>query len=198
MPSPHPKDRFDHGARDLHRVGAHRAPNRKGRGWVPFWWALAATVVLIAVGVFGILSLSSRLNISIPGIPTDSPAASDAPATDPAAEPTEEPPAEPVVEPTVDPSLSVTVLNGTGGSGVAGGVADLLAEAGWSIGATGDADAQDVPTTTVYYSDAALEGAARGVAASVAGSEIMLADDFADSESQITVVVGMSYAAPEG
>lgn len=187
MPPTYPKDRFDHLPHALDRVGAHRAPGKKGRGWVAFWWALAATLVLIAAGVFVLFSLSSRLHFDLPGLQTGSATPA---ATTPAPAPT--------AEPTVDPGLDVTVLNGTPTSGIAAEVTDTLETAGWTVGSTSNANTMDVPTTVVYYADASLEGAARGVAASIPGATILLADDFADSGAALTVVVGNDYLPAGG
>jgi len=196
MPRNYPKDRFDHRPRSRahDRVGAHRAPSRKGRGWVTFWWALAATLVLIVVGVFALFSLSSRLNFDLSALQTGS--ASPSSTAKPTPTPTPTPTAPPTAEPTVDPSLDVTVLNGTPETGIAAGVGDLLTTAGWSVGSMSDADSTEVPKTVVYYAEANLEGAARGVAASLPGATIQLADDFADSGASLTVVVGNDYVPP--
>ena len=43
------------------RVGAHRAENPRMRGWVVLLWAVLATIVLIAVGIFGTLIASGRV-----------------------------------------------------------------------------------------------------------------------------------------
>jgi len=184
MPTSYPKDRFDDLPHKLDRVGAHRAPAKKGRRWVAVWWALAATALLIGVGAVGLTVLNNRLNFTIPGI--------EAEAT--TAEPTAEP--VPTAEPTTDPSASVTVLNGTPTTGVARSVGELLTTGGWTVGSTSDADTEDFVTTTVYYADAALEGAARGVAALLPGSVVLLSDDFAGSDATLTVVVGSDYAMP--
>lgn len=191
MPNSFPKDRFDDVPRKLDRVGAHRASGTKRRGWIGFLWALAATVLLITAGVVGLFLLNDRLDFAIPGAPSATPSAAPTASETPA--PSATPTTPPTAEPTVDPALDITVLNGTPGIGVAGGVADLLTEAGWSVGTTADASSEDVEETFVYYSDPALEGAARGVADSVTGSEILLSDDFADSGADITVVVGADY-----
>lgn len=189
MPATYPKDRFDHLPHSLERVGAHRAPGKKGRQWVAFWWALAATAVLIGLGVFGMASLSNKLNIAIPGLSsstaTDTSTATDAAASASATA------AAPTA--TVDPSLTVTVLNGTAGAGVAKAVGEVLTAAGWTVGALSNASTEDVTTTTVYYADASLEGAARGVAASLPGSTLLLANDFATSGADLTVVVGTDF-----
>ena len=49
-----PKDRFDAVPQDTHRIGAHRGPKRKGRGWIAFAWAVVATVLLTTAGLFGL------------------------------------------------------------------------------------------------------------------------------------------------
>ncbi|WP_035877535.1 LytR C-terminal domain-containing protein [Cryobacterium sp. MLB-32] len=187
MPTHDAHDRFDHLPHDLQRVGAHRAPGRKGRGWVAFWWALGATVALIAAGVFGILSLNNRLDISIPGISPSGSATAGASAA---------PTAAPTPVATVDPALSVTVLNGSSSNGVAASAAQTLESAGWTVGATSNANSQDQPTTIVYYSDATLEAAALGIVQSLPGATILLSNDFIDSGADMTVVIGNDYVAP--
>ena len=49
-----PRDRFDDVPADLARVGAHRAPARRGRGFVTFAWAALATGALVGAGVLGL------------------------------------------------------------------------------------------------------------------------------------------------
>ena len=185
MPPTYPKDRFDHLPHSLDRVGAHRAPGKKGRHWVAFWWALGATAVLIGLGVFGMASLNNKLNIAIPGLSSSS-ATDTAAATDAAT-------GVPAAVATVDPGLTVTVLNGTKGTGIAKDVGDLLSAAGWTVGALSNASTEDVTKTTVYYADATLEGAARGAAASLPGATVLLATDFATSGADLTVVVGSDF-----
>ncbi|TFD11615.1 MULTISPECIES: LytR C-terminal domain-containing protein [unclassified Cryobacterium] len=188
MPTSYPKDRFDHLPHHLDRVGAHRAPQKKGRHWVAFWWALGATALLIGLGVVGLALLNNNLNISLPGTATASASAtSSAAAAAPSATTTPTPAAA------VDPSLSVTVLNGTPGAGVAKAVGETLTTAGWTVDTLGNADTEDVATTTVYYADAGLEGAARGVAESLPGSRVRPSSDYADSGADLTVVVGADY-----
>jgi hypothetical protein len=193
MPTSYAKDRFDHLPHALDRVGAHRAPGKKGRGWIAFWWALGATVLLVGAGVVGLALLNNNLKLELPGT---TPAATTAETSDPAS--TEEVPV-PVPAPaaTADPSLAVTVLNGTAGEGVARAVGERLEAEGWTVGELDNASSEDVPTTIVYYADETLEGAARGVAASLPGSEVLLSSDFADSEAPLTVVVGNDYQPAE-
>ncbi|MBC7443335.1 MAG: LytR C-terminal domain-containing protein [Ramlibacter sp.] len=189
MPTSYPHDRFDHLPHHLDRVGAHRAPEKKGRHWAAFWWALAATVLLIGLGVVGLAVLNNNLNFSLPG--TDSGTAT------PSGKETASPAPTPTPAATVDPSLTVDVLNGTAGAGVARAVGEVLNSAGWTVGALSNASTEDVVTTTVYYAEAGLEGAARGVAQSLPGSEVQLATDFAESGGDLTVVVGNDYVPAE-
>lgn len=191
MKHPYPKDSFDTLPHALDRVGAHRAPAGRGRRWIPFWWALGATALLIAIGVFGLSALNERLKPDLSGLVPGTAAPTATAAPEPTA--TEEAP-EPAVKPTVDPSLTVTVLNGTMTIGLAGDVGEVLGADGWTVGSLGDAASPDTAETVVYYADADLEGAALGVAESLPGADILLANDFADSDADLTVVVGNDYA----
>lgn len=179
----YPHDRFDSSAHGP-RVGAHRAPPKKGHGWVPFWWALGTTLLLIGLGIVILVTLSNRLTFTIPGLPTTSAVPAVAPV--------------PTAEPTVDPALTVTVLNGTPDAELAASVTEILIGAGWEVGSTHKSDADTVEKTYVYYSDASFEGAARGVAASMPGSEIALSDVFSETGASITVVVGNDYLTAQG
>jgi len=181
------KDRFDTHTRAIDRVGAHRAPRKKGRGWIGFWWALGATALLIVVGVVGIFAINNKLDFS------DFPGLSSAGSTPIATET-----AIPTAEATVDPALTVNVLNGSANDGVAASVSDTLTAAGWVISTTGNANNDTEPSTVIYYADASQEGAARGIAASLPGSKIVVSSSFLDSGADLTVVVGNDYVIPEG
>lgn len=196
MPSSYAKDRFDHLPHSLERVGAHRAPGKKGRGWIALWWSLGATVVLVGLGVVGLAVLNNNLNFELPGTATTSDSAATQSAT-PSATPSDTPSSVPTPAATVDPNSTVTVLNGTAGEGIARSVGEVLEAEGWTIEELDNASTEDVQTTTVYYADAALEGAARGVAESLPGSEVLLSSDFADSAAALTVVVGADYVPAE-
>lgn len=180
MAGKYPKDRFDVIPDDLERVGAHRAPRGRGRGWIAFGWALLATVVLVAGGVFWLFSVNNSVNfngIFTPGSTTPSITAT----------PT------PTVVPTVDPSLSVTVLNGTPTAGLAASVGDKLVAAGWNVTSRANASTTEFTQTTVYYADETLHGAALGIAAELPGSVVALTQEFVDSGAALTVVVGSDY-----
>jgi hypothetical protein len=183
----HP-DRFDEIPSDLERVGAHRVPGKRGRGWIGFAWAALATLVLVGVGVGALFVLNDKLSLGA-GSGSSAPSA-------------EAPPSEtavPVVEPTVDPALAVTVLNGTPTAGLAAAVGDTLAAAGWNVTTRSNAATEDVVDSTVYYSDPALEGAALGAAASVPGAGIALSQDFVDlGQASLVVVIGSTFPVPEG
>ena len=77
-----PRDRFDD-LPETGRVGAHRAENPRMRGWVVLLWAVLATIVLIAVGIFGTLLASGRIELFPTPAPTVAPAATVAPVVDP-------------------------------------------------------------------------------------------------------------------
>ena len=192
MPSSYAKDRFDDLPHSLDRVGAHRAPGRKGRGWVAFWWALGATLVLVGAGVVGLFVLNNSLKLELPGAATTA-----ASTADPSAAPNDTPSSVPTPAATVDPNSTVTVLNGTAGEGIARSVGEVLEADGWTIEELDNASSEDVETTTVYYADEALEGAARGIAESLPGAEVLLSNEFADTAAPLTVVVGSDYEPAE-
>ncbi|MFT4219827.1 MAG: LytR C-terminal domain-containing protein [Microbacterium sp.] len=170
-----PRDRFDDVPERRGRIGAHRAENPRMRGGVVFLWAAAATIVLVAAGVFGTLVASGRIDLSPP--------AASATATP-----------EPEVTATVDTSYEVLVLNATPVEGLAGQLTDDIVAAGWKsskVLASG-ASSQDFRTTTVFYPAAEDEAAALGLAEVIGGAAVQEADDYVqDSKKQLTVVIGL-------
>lgn len=194
MTRSHPQDRFDvKGPSQPARAGAHRTPPRRGRGWIAFAWAAAATVVLVVVGIVGLQLITDRLDLDAV-FPDQTPVASEAPST---------PAPAPAV---VDTAATVTVLNGTTTPGLAAAAAEQLAAAGWTQSiAVSDADQNDVATTTVFYQDASQEGAARGLAEALGIGSITLSDDFAievaEGEEpflQLVVVLGSDFQPSAG
>lgn len=176
-----PSDRFDEVPADLKRVGAHRAPKKKGRGWIGFAWAVLATVLLTAGGLGYLAAVDSSINFDF------FPAASTAPP---------EPTVIPTAEPTLDPEIPLTILNGTPTVGLSNVVGDALVAQGWNgategIGSRANASTSDVEETIVYYADASLEGAARGIILALGVGDVRLSPDFPGS--QITVVIGLDY-----
>jgi hypothetical protein len=168
--SEYPSDRFDR-ASELARVGAHRAPQRPGRGWLTFGWAALATLVLIGVGVLGLTQIDRQV--------------ADTGAT-----------AAPVVTPTVDPRIDVVLLNATTTSGLAAGAQASVAAAGWHVVSTANANSTSVKTTTVYYTTDSQAGAAAGLAKSLGVTRTARSTQFAvKGQSRLTVVLGKDYAA---
>lgn len=184
--SSYPKDRFDDLSASSSRVGAHRAENPRMRGWVVFFWAVLATIVLVAVGIFGTLLASGRIELFATPTPTPTPV--------------------PTVEPVIDTSYSVLVLNATPEEGLATQMKDQIIAAGWpvdSVNASG-AGSTDFPETTVYYAFPEDEAAARGLAelvlggAAVAQSDVYqpfddpaTADVDESLKKQLVVVIGL-------
>jgi hypothetical protein len=120
---------------------------------------------------------------------------SSAPAEEPPAEepPAEEPPAEAAPSDaalTVPPaSVAVDVLNGTGTTGLAATVADLMRGQGFVVGAVGN-EPGTVNETVVRYGPGVLEPA-RTVAAAVPGAVLEPSDSIGDT---VQLVIGPGYS----
>lgn len=156
------------------------------RGWVVFLWAVLATIVLVAVGIFGTLLASGRIALAPTPTPTPTPVAT--------------------VAGVVDPSYAVLVLNATPEEGLATQVKDQIIAAGWteeSVTASG-AGSTDFAQTTVYYAFPEDEAAAKGLAEQVlGGAQVVQSDvyqpqddpDTADvdesQKKQLVVVIGL-------
>lgn len=206
-------DRFDEIPDDLTRVGAHRAPARRGRGWIGLAWAALATGALVLAGVLALAAFTDSINLELPFTASDAPA-DDEPATDEPAEPAE--PAQPEaseapapVEPLLDPAIPITLLNGTATAGLAASAGDRLVTEGWcgaagqdtvaegecadstAVGSRDNAESNDITATVVYYSDPANESAALALVASLGIGEAQLSEDY--PESPITVLLGSDY-----
>lgn len=182
----YPKDRFDDLPPDVERIGVHRAENPRLRGGVVVMWSAIATIVLIAIGVFGTMLATGRF----------SPGGGEQPRP-PAVE-------APAAEAVVDTSYSVLVLNATPEDGLAGDVSDTIVGAGWAAGdiIAGEAGSDDFPTTTVYYPTADDEGAARGLADVLGGADVARNDSYQPTDDpttdpdesqarQLVVVIGL-------
>lgn len=192
----YPKDRFDQLPEDLRRVGAHRGPKRKGRGWIGLAWAALATGVLVFGGLFTISTVFD-IDLGLPifaGPPTPTPT------------PTPIQTAEPVLDPTAldeagvraDRSAKVSVLNGTATPGLQSTVAADLTGKGWLVANAIPAAQKDIPETIVYYSDPLNEDIARGVVAALGVGDIRLVSPETFPAATLTVVIGADFpgAAP--
>jgi hypothetical protein len=174
-----PRDRFDDVPEDLARVGAHRAPARRGRGSVTFAWAALATGVLVGIGVLG-LSVIEK-GVSTTGDTTSSSVTGTSAA--PAA--------------TVDPGATVVVLNATTTAGLAAKAATTAKSDGWKVASTANADSSGVKLSTVYYSRTSQLGAALGLAKSLGIGRAPVQTNRFDVQGQtrLTVVLGKDFVA---
>lgn len=182
MAEKYPRDSFDDLCQQVERRGVHRAPRRRGAGFISFAWAALATGILVTAGVAGLVVVSDSVSLS--DFEEIFAVAEIAPSATP----------KPTAAPTVDPSLLVNVLNATGTSGIATAVGDTLAADGWTVSAKTNAS-ETVEKTTIYYGNPSLEGAARGVAQSLGIGDIDLTDAYIESSAQITVVVGSDFVS---
>ncbi|GAA1506689.1 hypothetical protein GCM10009761_05820 [Agromyces terreus] len=131
--------------------------------------------MLTAIGIVGVVVVNDRLDFS-----EASPSA----------------PATPVVtaEPTIAADVPVTVLNGTPTSGLAAAAAETLTAAGIPVSATANASEDDLTETVVYYASEDLEGAARGVAGAIPGTDVRMDPKFGEIGTPLVLVVGSDYA----
>jgi hypothetical protein len=183
----YPKDRFDDLPEDLVRVGAHRAPRKRGGGWIAFAWAALATLVLTVGGLYVLSLVDPGVRFEIPGLPA---------ASDPTAEPEDEttPTAIPLTDPaTIDPArnITITVLNGGPIAEEQEVAGQELADAGWPIGSRTTASTNDIEKTIVYYSNPADEEIARGLVQTLGVGDVKLSDAFVGAP--LTIVLGADY-----
>ena len=179
-----PKDRFDELPEDLQRVGAHRAPASRGRGWIGFGWSALATLVLVVAGVFALSVINEDFRLPFLPVEDDEPSITAVPTEAPEAEPTQ------------DPSVPITVLNGTPLAGLATTVGDELVGLGWTgaslgVGSRANAADREIDDTIVYYDDPELEGVARGLVIDLGVGEVRLSSDYPNSP--VTIVLGADY-----
>ena len=150
------------------------------RGWVVLLWAALATIVLIAVGIFGTLLASGRIELF------------------PTPEPTVQ--ATPQVTPVLDTSYQVVILNATPESGLATQMKDVVVAGGWSAGQVlpSDAGTDDFPETTVYYTTPEDQAAAAALAEVIGGARIEQSEVYQPASpdaKQLTVVIGLDRTA---
>lgn len=179
------KDRFDVAPDDLQRVGAHRAPLPRWHWLIWVGWSALAIVIIVGAGVAGLNAINGNVDFKdvLPFTPSQS-ATSSSMST---------PTSTSIITPVVDASVNVTVLNGTKESGWAASAADTLKADGWKNIATANASETDIKKTVVYYVDEAHHAAALGLARSFPGASIVQTDSYADTGSELTVVLGSDY-----
>ncbi len=186
----YPKDRFDQIPHDLARIGAHRGPRPKGRGWIGFAWAVLATGALLFGGLYAV---GRVLGIDL-GIAIFAPEATPTPTPTPIVT------AEPVLDPTtidqVAREIKIDVLNGSPIVGLEDTVGAELVAAGWRTGTFTAASVRDVEKTFVYYSDIANEDVARGLVLAIGAGEIRFVAPDTFPGATLTVVLGADYPVP--
>lgn len=184
---PYPEDEFDRrtrsagrggGPREFVPRGVHRAPRSP---WHRVWPFLVTIVVVPVLAYAGVTYLADSDRLELPGsdqsAPVESPgpdATAEAPATPAPEETTPEattaPPAGPVQ------STAVTVLNGTGRSGLAATKANALKAAGWTA-VTPDNYKGTRTTSVVLYATPELQVTAQAVADALGVATIEQSDD---------------------
>ena len=186
-----PKDQFDTLPEDLARQGAHRAPKKRGGGWVGFAWAALATGLLVVGGLYGLSLIDSSIRFEVPGITAGeeevvTPSESATPEVPPLTDPT-----------TIDKArkITITILNGTGTAGLQNEAATALVAGKWPIGTRTTASQNDIEKTFIYYSNPADEDIARGLVLALGVGEIRESAAFIGAP--ITIVLGDDYTAPQ-
>lgn len=181
-----PKDQFDDIPADLARVGAHRAPPRRGRGWIALGWGVLAAAVLTIAGLYTLSRIDPEFTLALPDF------------SDPAPGPTISP--LPTAEPVTDPDsvdddldLSISVLGATPDSETEDIVGDLIDDAGWPNPVRAPAATDDVEETVVYYRSADYEGVARGLVELLGVGRAVLSDFYRGAP--VTIVVGADFDA---
>jgi hypothetical protein len=185
-----PEDRFDRIPDDLRRVGAHRAPRPRGRGWVGFLVAVLCTGVLVVGGLFALQRVAG-FDLDLPFF---------AAPVEPTPTPTPDPTADPVLDPTtIDQAargIKIDVLNGTAVSALQNTVGAELAALGWNIGSMLPSAEDDIDRTFVYYSDPANEDVARGLVVAMGAGDVRLTEPETFPGATLTIVLGMDYVEP--
>lgn len=191
-PETFPRDRFDDLPEGTGRVGAHRAENPRMRAGTVLIWAIAATVLLILVGILGSLVASGRVSL-FPDTGS-TPAATSAPEA----------------SPVVDTSFTVVIVNASGEDGLATVMKDEIVAAGWNPDTVLPSTAgEQFAETTIFYAFPSDEGAARGLAQVIGGAQVEQSTvyqpvddpetgDVDEGQSlQLTVVIGTDRTSAE-
>ena len=147
------------------------------RAWVVILWALVATIVLVAVGIFGSLIATGRVTLFPTPTPTPTPVET--------------------IAPVIDTSFGVLVLNATPESGLATRTKDTIVAAGWPAETVnaGEAGSTDFAQTTVYYAFPEDEAAARGLAETVlGGAQVAQSDVYQPTDDPATADIDESTA----
>jgi hypothetical protein len=180
-----PKDQFDTFPEDLARQGAHRAPKKKGGGWLGFLAAVVATVVLIAGGLYGVSLFNDSFKFTFPGSSTST-------EETPSATPTPE--AAPILDPTTiekSRKIKITILNGTTTAGIQDEVLKTLKAQKWPATSAVVASSSDIEDTFIYYSNPEDEDVARGLVIALGIGQIRESSQYLGAP--VTIVLGSDY-----
>lgn len=190
-----PRDRFDDLPDDVTRVGAHRAPPRRGLGWIRFAWAALATGVLVVAGLYGLSLVNPAISFDLPELGggeagpevTTTPRPEVTPITDPA-----------LVDPELAATLTITVLNASPTDGAQNTAGQQIFEAGWVNPTRQNASVRDTETTVIYYWTSDYEPIALGLAEllGIPAEQIRLSDAYLGAP--VTIVLGADYAPSDG
>jgi hypothetical protein len=187
-----PRDRFDDLPDDLVRVGAHRAPAKRGRGWINFAWAALATGVLIIGGLYGLSRVNPAISFELPDLGGG--------VAEPGTSSTPQPEVTPITDPAlIDPALELTisVLNATPTTDLEDAAADQLGLAGWPKPAAAVATERDLESTIIYYNGAQFEPIALGLAQLLGIDPANTVNSDAYLGAAVTIVLGADYVPPD-
>jgi len=184
-----PKDQFDTLPEDLTRTGAHRAPKKKGGGWLGFLAAIVASALLVVGGLYAISTINDSIKFTIPGLSS---------AEDTEVTPTVS--ATPTMEPLLNAKdldkkrkITITVLNGTEVSKLQEKAGKRLTKLKWPVKSTTTAADTSIEDTVIYYSNPDDEDVARGLAIALGVGKIRESTAFLGAP--INIVLGTDYAA---
>jgi hypothetical protein len=186
-----PRDRFDDLPDDLVRVGAHRAPAKRGRGWINFAWAALATGVLIIGGLYGLSRVNPAISFELPDLGGG--------VAEPGTSSTPQPEVTPITDPAlIDPALELTisVLNATPTTDLEDAAADQIGLAGWPKPAAAVATERDLESTIIYYNGAQYEAIALGLAQQLGTDPANTVNSDAYLGAWVTIVLGADYVPP--
>ena len=143
-------------------------------------WAAVATIVLIAVGIFGTLIASGRIEL-FPDAVARRARRRRRPST-----------------PVVDTSYQVLILNATPQDGLATQLKDVLVAVGWPIDNVlpSEAGSNDFPETTVYFLNPEDEAAADGLAGVIGGAKVEQSDIYQPAEPRLAAADDRDRSRP--
>lgn len=175
-------DSFDNPPK-IRRVGAHRAPKRKGLIWVRVLWIALATVALTAAGI--IFVVIGPENLLFPQASTSSQEAT-----------SEE---EQELRGVTNPATTVTVLNGTTTPGLGEEVSAIITEGEFgTVAFVGNAEDRTATISAVFYSNPEDEALAKGLGEELGGIFYYLREDYVTFGTQLVVLIGSDYQSTSG